>query len=184
MVLKKYGGGSFVRIPKNQKDIEIQAKAIDYVISKTNYAGLNVPSDAMSKLPNGRASYYYWYGNNEEPPTIGYNSPQPPNVTSYGSPAWTTSKKYPENETITFLLTTSYVNTVENLQNIWIHEFVGHFVKGFFDKNKEHYKAYDLQISHLTFEKCTTDLKKLLLKNRDEYYRCEVLNQFDTCKNH
>ena len=47
-----------------------------------------------------------------------------------------------------------------NIQNLYVHEFVGHFVKGFGDATKTHYKVYELEISHPTFNQCTTKYKE------------------------
>ena len=59
---------------------------------------------------------------------------------------------------------------VETIQNyLGVHEYIGHGLKGYSGDNKNHWKAYDDQIKHPTFNKMPKDLQREVMDRRKEY---------------
>lgn len=60
----------------------------------------------------------------------------------------------------------SYLSTVSNFQNaLGIHEFQGHGIKRFHIGGGPHYKAYELQMGHPSWENTTKPFKNYLERN-------------------
>jgi len=67
------------------------------------------------------------------------------------------------------------LSTVENIQNaLGVHEFTGHGELGFSDVLKTHYKAYELQINHSTWDKTTDVFKREMIGRYLEVYKDQV----------
>ena len=71
--------------------------------------------------------------------------------------------------------TRRYLTTVENVYNsIGIHEHDGHGILKYGDPSKNHYLAYELQISDPSWKNCTLDYKIGILKNYLKYRYSEI----------
>lgn len=55
------------------------------------------------------------------------------------------------------------INTVENIQNLFVHEVGGHWVHGYNTNVGLHYKAYELQMNYPTFKYTTPYFRKMIL---------------------
>lgn len=63
---------------------------------------------------------------------------------------------------------------VEAIQSyLGVHEFRGHGQKGYSDAAKTHWKAYDDQIRHPTFDKLPKELQQEVLERHKEYLKIE-----------
>ena len=70
---------------------------------------------------------------------------------------------------------------VEQVENILgVHEYTGHGVRKYGDHNKTHYMAYDLQVKHPSWQKCTPVFRGDIMQryfdivtkeNPDYYYK-------------
>jgi hypothetical protein len=66
------------------------------------------------------------------------------------------------------------LRTVSNVQNaLGIHEFLGHGVMGYSDKSKTHHKAYELQMSHPSWENTTPDFQESQTEKYKQYKESE-----------
>jgi hypothetical protein len=62
------------------------------------------------------------------------------------------------------------IRTVEDIQNTFnVHEYGGHGVEKWGDKTKTHYKVYEMQMEHPTFDYVTKDYQKWVEGNYKEY---------------
>jgi len=62
------------------------------------------------------------------------------------------------------------ISTVSNVQNaLGVHEYIGHGIKGYGDATGDHYKAYELQFQHKTWNKTTPYFKNYMRKNYEDY---------------
>ena len=58
------------------------------------------------------------------------------------------------------------LTTVENIQNaLGVHELQGHGIDGFGFDGRPHYKAYELQMSHPTWQNTTPEFRRTMLGN-------------------
>jgi|TARA_B110000285_G_C15108131_1_gene609277 hypothetical protein len=65
---------------------------------------------------------------------------------------------------------TEPLTTVENIQNTFnVHEYGGHGIEKWGDKTNNHYKVYEMQMNHPTFQHTTKDYKKWIRGNHKEY---------------
>lgn len=69
-----------------------------------------------------------------------------------------------------------YCSTVEGvISELGVHEFYGHIVRGWGDKNQKHHAVYALQIAHDSWEKLPSDMQKDIILQFHTYYQEEVL---------
>ena len=63
---------------------------------------------------------------------------------------------------------------VEVIQNyLGVHEYIGHGIKGYSDRTKTHWRAYDLQLKDPTFKFMPEEQQNEVRKNRKDYMRDE-----------
>ena len=146
-----------------QQNIDMVTNAINDVVSKTDDKGFN-----MSDLKNGKVSSYYAGANSKgDLDTYANNGGTPVSNVVPGQ----TSPKADANgqKTMTFNVgptsliarTTNGVvqGTVENIQNVAVHEGKGHITNKVPGDGVKHAQAYQLQMNHPTYKNTTTDFK-------------------------
>lgn len=129
---------------------------------------LNHMSDIdFSNLHNGKVSINT---NRSRGRRITYNDPAE-ETQRYGT------HKNSQGEIVVSSMENKYRNemyNVEGIQNyLGVHEYKGHGLNGYSDKNKTHWKAYDDQLKHPTFDKMPLDLQKEVRDRRKEYMKEE-----------
>jgi RHS repeat-associated protein len=139
-------------LPFNQKTARVLNNAFTYIVNKLAIPGFN-----MKDLHNGKTSTYgydvYEDGNFERQAAGGQANDGSLSLNSLlEAPAAYSS----ESNTITYNLNMmELLNTVENVQNIAVHEIHGHKLLHFDKAVGKHRFAYKLQMDHPTFKNTT-----------------------------
>ncbi len=121
----------------------------------------------MSKLYNGKVSVLNYH---TPGPEAKFNDP-----TNFASVANVDSKTLRERGKIKLTVylwggsADSELRTVSNVENTFIHEFIGHGVLKYSDRAGTHHKAYELQMNHPSWEGTTPDFKENQIEKYYEY---------------
>jgi len=152
-------------MPFTQQSAIAIGNAFTNIDSKVNILGFKMSDLSNNAISTYGAIGFYDKDHNYQVKAIGYNN-------NGEGLSWTDLSEAPAftskaNKTITYNLNNEFrpmINTVENVQNLFVHEASGHFVHGY-DANKGlHYKAYQLQISHPTFKATTPYFQQQILE--------------------
>jgi hypothetical protein len=136
-----------------KSDFEIVSNVINNIVSKTDLEGLD-----MKKLYGGHISTYYESGAIDREGN--YNDGK--------RDYYAIADMDRENNKLTFQLVhwgekevgNTLKPTVENLQNVFVHEEGGHFLKNLGSGSNEHIKVFKYQMSHPTWQGTTPFFKK------------------------
>lgn len=148
-------GVSMTEMAARPGTAEAMANALTDIVSKTLMGG-PIVNDAKSQLHNGQVSVYQW---NSTEGNVTTN-----NATIANGSTASTSKTSDGKFKVTYNMFTGndLHTTVENIQNTFIHEFVGHGKNGWGDATGTHNKVFDLQKSHSTWPNTTPDFKNYI----------------------
>ncbi len=148
------------KTPKS--DLEIVSKIINHVVSKTDLPGLD-----MTKLFGGSISTFY---ENGDASRLGSYNQGKRNI-------WAIANTDRESNRVTFQLLrwgnlekgNKLKPTVENLQNTFVHEEGGHYLKNLGSGREDHIKVYKYQMSHSTWVGTTPYFKQFIRDRMKEY---------------
>jgi hypothetical protein len=162
-VMKKYGEGYDMGSSTDKTNSKIKYNALKYIVNRTDLKMFTIPSDAKCKLQNCEVSVKMYVSNDmliTENSGIWCADIQTlPNVDAC------MKGFYPESGVLTF---THYMATVEEIQNTYVHEFVGHYIMKYSNSTLDHYKAYEIQMSHPTWSKLSEEIKNLIIKKHEK----------------
>jgi RHS repeat-associated protein len=139
--------------PNSQAQVNVINSALDYVSKRTNVSMYGLDASSFSEMHNGSISTYYDGGQNFE--TGAYDAW----AANGGKPIHREAIGLAKGNTITFNgnHAAKLLNTVENIQNVFVHEFVGHYKMKIPGGNalSSHIKAMELQRAHPTWKHTT-----------------------------
>lgn len=147
-----------------KSDFEIVSKVINNIVSKTDLTGLN-----MKNLYSGTISTFY------ESPDLKRRGSYNEGERDY----WAFASTNRENNKVTFQLLkwgdneigNKFRPTVENLQNVFVHEEGGHYLKTLGSDAPAHIKVYQFQMSHPTWNGTTPYFKS---------YEKDILKEYES----
>lgn len=153
-------------LPFNNQTAKVLGNAFSYVVGRMSNDGINVGS-----LHNGKVSTYGNYSFFDETNNIDYRSiSSNGGILNYESVITSLAAYSKSDNMLTYNLNyRDYLNTVENVQNLAVHEFIGHKIKGYDASVGKHAMAYDLQMRHPTFNKTTPAFQNMIRSGRAMY---------------
>ena len=162
IIIRSWVDFSDISIPIDKKIDEIELPAESYSNIFTNTLALLPSSDGVNveSLYNGKISVVVW---NIEDANVKMSDNYYNNPSMVGDAIATTSVVN-DNALITAYVSkdeTMFFTTRSNIQNILgIHEYIGHYVNGWNNRNNLHTKVYEMQMNHPTWSNATNEFKK------------------------